>query len=137
MTAAGSRSVTATKRISKICCDWGRSRNLRYGRCSFWKKSLEISQVLNLGQRNFNLLSTLGFISIYMATWEFVLVYVIAFSISLVWLGSFGASNGLIENRTDKLQFFECRFLKWRIRRSFLGVHWNCYMLQHDCRVAG
>lgn len=28
-------------------------------------------------QRNFSFLSTLGFISIYMATWEFVLVYAI------------------------------------------------------------
>ena len=27
-----------------------------------------------LSQRNFNFLATLGFISIYMATWEFVLV---------------------------------------------------------------
>lgn len=30
--------------------------------------------MLILPQRNFNLISTLGFISIYMATWEFVLV---------------------------------------------------------------
>lgn len=27
------------------------------------------------GQRNFNFLSALGFVSIYMATWEYVLVY--------------------------------------------------------------
>ena len=30
-----------------------------------------------MNQRNFSFLATLGFISIYMATWEFVLVYVI------------------------------------------------------------
>jgi len=35
-----------------------------------------ICQWLTLPQRNFSLLATLGFISIYMATWEFVLVYV-------------------------------------------------------------
>ena len=28
-----------------------------------------------MDQRNFGFLSTLGFVSIYMATWEFVLVY--------------------------------------------------------------
>ena len=30
-----------------------------------------------MSQRNFSFLATLGFISIYMATWEFVLVYAI------------------------------------------------------------
>jgi choline transport protein len=30
----------------------------------------------NVAQRNFGLLSTLGFVSIYMATWEYVLVFV-------------------------------------------------------------
>lgn len=39
----------------------------------------DIKDMLRLGKkqefkRNFNILSTLGFISIYMATWEFVLV---------------------------------------------------------------
>jgi hypothetical protein len=32
--------------------------------------------------RNFNLLSTLGFISIYMATWEFVLVCVVVLNLT-------------------------------------------------------
>jgi len=32
------------------------------------------SPITETGQRNFNLIATLGFISIYMATWEFVLV---------------------------------------------------------------
>jgi hypothetical protein len=55
-----------------ICCVWARGRNSRQVLPSLQSNP----QLTNCLQRNFNLVSTLGFISIYMATWEFVLVCV-------------------------------------------------------------
>jgi hypothetical protein len=42
----------------------------------FASPARSVRNLLTYVQRNFNFLSTLGFVSIYMATWEFVLVYV-------------------------------------------------------------
>jgi choline transport protein len=43
-----------------------------------WQYPRKLKEAIELiiFQRNFSFLSTLGFVSIYMATWEFVLVYV-------------------------------------------------------------
>lgn len=41
-------------------------------------RKIGIDRATDRFQRNFGFLSTLGFVSIYMATWEFVLVYAFA-----------------------------------------------------------
>ena len=48
-----------------------------------------------MSQRNFSFLATLGFISIYMATWEFVLVYVIETYASLLLYVSLTSNRSL------------------------------------------
>lgn len=51
------------------CSVWGRSKSSRYG-----GETSQCWSQLTGPQRNFGFLATLGFVSIYMATWEFVLV---------------------------------------------------------------
>lgn len=79
-----------------------------------------------MSQRNFSFLATLGFISIYMATWEFVLVYAtklraFLFSICIAHF------EQILERRTSQ----------WWLWRPILGLHWHYRLLFICCCISG
>ena len=78
-----------------------------------------------MSQRNFSFLATLGFISIYMATWEFVLVY--AITTHALPFGIRGAHfEQIIERRTSQ----------WWLWWPLLGLHWHCRVLLIRCCIS-